>query len=97
MRRLPRCEYTLSFKLEAVQRAGERGIYAASRELGLAEQTLRNWVKAQREQGGLSEGRPVTRQQMEESRLRAAEARRSMRAQWRQSPVLPATAATMPA
>ena len=96
MRRLPRCEYTLGFKLDAVRCADERGIYAAARELGLAEQTLRNWVKAQRERG-LSEARPVTSEQMEQSRLRAAEARRSMRAQWRLAPSHSTTAATMPA
>lgn len=96
MRRLPRCEYTLGFKLEAVQRSEQCGIYAAARELGLAEQTLRNWVKAQRERG-LSEARAVTLQQMEASRLRAAEARNRLRAQWRQAPMQPSTAATMPA
>ncbi|MDI4634443.1 transposase [Pelomonas sp. V22] len=99
MRRLPRCEYTLEFKLEAVQRAAEQGIYAASRELGLAEQTLRNWVKAQ-QAGGLLQARqakPVTTQQMEASRQRAAEARLRRRAQWRSSPLHTGTAATMPA
>lgn len=99
MRRLPRCEYTLEFKLEAVQRAAEQGIYAAARELGLAEQTLRNWVQAQRA-GGLLQSKqtkPVTAQQMEASRQRAAEARQRRRAQWRSSPVHAGTAATMPA
>lgn len=96
MRRLPRCEYTLGFKLEAVQRSEQCGIYAAARELGLAEQTLRNWVKAQRERG-LSEVKAVTLQQMEASRLRAAEARHRLRAQWRQSTSASSTASTMPA
>lgn len=95
MRSLPRCEYTLAFKLEAVQRSAQCGIYAAARELGLAEQTLRNWVRAQRE-GGLAQSRLVTSEQMEASRLRAAEARRRLRAQWRQSRQ-PSTTATMPA
>lgn len=96
MRRLPRCEYTLDFKLAAVQRAAERGIYAASRELGLAEQTLRNWVQAQRA-GSLLQSKLVTAQQMEASRQRAAEARLRRRAQWRSSPSQSGTAATMPA
>ncbi len=99
MRRLPRCEYTLEFKLEAVQRAAVQGIYAAARELGLAEQTLRNWVQAQRAGGLLQSGqaRPVTQQQMEESRQRAAEARLRRRAQWRSSPLQSSATATMPA
>lgn len=96
MRRLPRCEYTLGFKLEAVQRSEQCGIYAAARELGLAEQTLRNWVKAQRERG-LTEAKAVTPQQMEASRQRAAEARLRLRAQWRQSHLPTTAAATMPA
>jgi transposase len=51
----------------------------AAKELGLIEQTLRNWVKAA--QGGKLTGagaKPVTPEQMELSRLRAENARLKM-------------------
>jgi transposase-like protein len=49
-----RARYTLEFKQEAV-RLVESGqsIAAAARDVGIAEQTLFNWIKAQR-QGRLS-------------------------------------------
>jgi transposase len=49
---------------------------AVSRGLGIVEQTLFNWVKASRE-GRLSgaDGKPVSAEQMEISRLRAELAR----------------------
>lgn len=76
-----RARYTLEFKQEAV-RLVESGqtIAAASRTMGVVEQTLFNWVKAQRE-GRLSgaDSRPkVTAEQMEISRLRAELARVTM-------------------
>jgi len=42
-----RREYTTEFKIQAVKRvnSGQR-IVATARELGVVEQTLRNWVKA---------------------------------------------------
>ena len=69
-----RAQYTVEFKQEAV-RLVEWGqsLAAAARQLGLAEQTLFNWVKAQREgrlQGGAS-SRTISAEQMEISRLRA--------------------------
>src|SRR5277367_5825490 len=75
-----RARYTLEYKQEAV-RLVESGqsIAAASRSLGLIEQTLYNWVKAQR-QGELkgAGSRTVTAEQMEISRLRAQLARVKM-------------------
>ena len=68
-----RAQYTLEFKIEAVRlvRAGQ-SVAAVSATLGVAGQTLHNWVKA--EAGGLLKGtaaRPVSPEQMELSRLRA--------------------------
>ena len=47
------------------------GVAAAARELGVVEQTLRNWVKAAKA-GRLNkgDGKVVTEEQMELSRLR---------------------------
>lgn len=65
--------YTAEFKELAVKRvkAGQ-SIGAVARELGLIEQTLRNWVKAAAA-GKLNGagGKAVTPEQMELSRLRA--------------------------
>ena len=69
-----RAQYTLEFKQEAV-RLVESGqsIAAAARQLNLAEQTLFNWVKAQREDRlkGIASSRTISAEQMEISRLRA--------------------------
>lgn len=50
MERAKRAKYTLEFKQEAV-RLVETGqtLAAAARSLGLVEQTLHNWVKAERQ------------------------------------------------
>jgi transposase len=71
--KIPKQEYTAEFKELAVKRvkAGQ-GIGAVARELGLVEQTLRNWVKAAA--AGKLNGagsKAVTPEQMELSRLRA--------------------------
>jgi transposase len=75
-----RARYTLEFKLEAV-RLVESGqtVAAAARTLGLVEQTLFNWVKAQRlgELKG-TERKTISAEQMEISRLRAELARVKM-------------------
>jgi transposase len=67
-----RARYTLEFKQEVV-RLVESGqsIAAASRRLGLVEQTLFNWVKAHREGTlkGADSRSKVTAEQMEISRL----------------------------
>jgi transposase len=76
-----RGRYTLEFKLEAV-RLVESGqsIAEASRSLGIAEQTLWNWIKVSRA-GKLRQvaGQSgVTAEQMEIARLRAELARVKM-------------------
>ena len=77
---MPRQEYTVEFKELAVKRvnAGE-SIAKVSRELGLFEQTLRNWVKAA-QAGKLnpSGAKQVTPEQMELSRVCAENARLRM-------------------
>ena len=80
MTKTTRARYTLEFKQEAVRLVeGGQSIAATSRLLGVVEQTLFNWVKAQR-QGKLkgAEGKPVSAEQMEISRLRAELARVKM-------------------
>ena len=74
----PRTDYTLEFKQEAVRlvRAGQRPADVAA-SLGMAGQTLNNWLKAEAA-GRLSGGgtlRPVSVEQMEISRLTAELAR----------------------
>ena len=79
MKKIPKQEYTAEFKEQAVKRAQEVGAGPAARELGLVEQTLRNWVKAAAV-GKLNAAgtKPVTPEQMELSRLRAECARLKM-------------------
>lgn len=79
MKTIPKQQYTVEFKEQAVKHAQAVGVGAAARELGLVEQTLRNWVKAA--QAGHLAGagaKPVTPEQMELSRLRAENARLRM-------------------
>ena len=60
-------------------RAQEVGAGVAARELGLVEQTLRNWVKSAAAGKLTAPGaRPVTPEQMDLSRLRAENARLKM-------------------
>ena len=66
--------------MAAVQRVKEgQGFGVVARELGMSEQTLRNWVKAEAS-GKLSGAgaKPVTPEQMELSRLRAENKRLQM-------------------
>ena len=77
MKKIPRQEYTAEFKELAVKRVKEGlTVGAAAKELGLIEQTLRNWVKAA-DAGKLNGAgaTPVTPEQMELSRLRAENVR----------------------
>jgi transposase len=71
--KIPKQEYTAEFKELAVKRVSAgQSIGAVARELGLVEQTLRNWVKAA--VAGKLNGagmKTVTPEQMELSRLRA--------------------------
>jgi len=80
MERAKRAKYTLEFKREAV-RLVESGqtLATAARSLGLVDQTLHNWVQAER-QGKLkgAEKKAVSAEQMEISRLRAELARVKM-------------------
>lgn len=73
MKKIPKQEYTAEFKSLAVKRVKDGlTVGAAARELGLIEQTLRNWVKAANT-GKLNGAgtKPVTPEQMELSRVRA--------------------------
>lgn len=77
MKKIPKQEYTAEFKSLAVKRVKDGlTVGAAARELGLIEQTLRNWVKAA-DAGRLNGvgAKPVTPEQMELSRVRAENAR----------------------
>jgi transposase len=71
--KIPKQEYTAEFKELAVQRVqGGQTVGAVARDLGLVEQTLRNWVKAAA--AGKLNGagaKVVTAEAMELSRLRA--------------------------
>jgi len=75
-----RGRYTLEFKQEAVRlvKAGQT-IGQVAKGLGLAEQTVGNWVKAEGA-GKLREalGKPVNADQMEIARLKAELARTRM-------------------
>ena len=71
MMKIPKQEYTVDFKDLAVKRAkGGQSVGAVAKDLGLIEQTLRNWVKAS-DAGKLkgAGGKVVTPEQMELSRL----------------------------
>ena len=71
--KIPKQEYTGEFKELAVKRVkGGQSVGAVAKDLGLIEQTLRNWVKAAAA-GKLNRagGKVVTLEQMELSRLRA--------------------------
>jgi transposase len=80
MVKIPKREYTAEFKELAVKRVlSGQGIAAVTRELGLVEQTLRNWVK-QAKAGKLTTpgAKSITPEEMELSRLRAEVARLRM-------------------
>ena len=80
MKKLPKQEYTAEFEELAVKRvkAGQRN-GAVAKELGLGDQTLRNWVKAF-DTGKLNPlgAKTVTPEQMELSRVWAENARLRM-------------------
>lgn len=66
MKKIPKQEYTTEFKEQAVKHAQAVSIVVVAGELGVVEQTLRNWVKA----AGTGElvgagAKPVTPEQME--------------------------------
>jgi len=71
--KIPKQEYTTEFKELSVKRVKSgQSISVVAKDLGLIEQTLRNWVKAA-DAGKLNGvgGKVVTPEQMELSRLRA--------------------------
>lgn len=73
MKKIPKREYTAEFKELAVKRVKSgQSVGAVAKDLGLIEQTLRNWVKAL-DAGKLNGAgaKVVTPEQMELSRLRA--------------------------
>jgi transposase len=75
--KIPKQQYTSEFKELSVKRVREgHSAGAVAKELGLIEQTLRNWVKAAA--AGTLNGvgdKVVTPEQMEFSRLRAENVR----------------------
>jgi transposase len=80
MKKATRARYTLEYKLEAVRmvRAGQ-SVAVVSKVLGISDQTLHNWLKAD-ESGKLTGpgSKPVSPEQMEIARLRAELARVTM-------------------
>jgi transposase len=73
MMKIPKQEYTAEFKELAVKRVKSgQTAGAVAKDLGLIEQTLRNWVKAA-DAGKLNGAgsKVVTPEQMELSRMRA--------------------------
>jgi len=71
--KIPKQAYTIEFKELAVRRIKDgQSVSQVCKELGLSDQTVRNWVKAAAE-GKLNGagGRVVTPEDMELSRLRA--------------------------
>jgi transposase len=71
--KIPKQEYTPEFRELAVRRVKEgQSIGTVAKELGLSDQTVRNWVKAAAAgKLNVAGGKVVTPEQMELSRLRA--------------------------
>src|SRR5437660_11877389 len=84
MKRMPNDACSLEFKREGLRRVrGGEPVRRIAREIGVPEQSIRNWVKAQAEGklGDAGKGKPITPDQMEISRLRAENARLKMEAE----------------
>ena len=80
MEKLTRRRYTLEYKQEAVRLVSSgQTVAGAAKALGIVEQTLANWVKANNsgQLRGLS-GEQVSAERMENIRLRAELARVTM-------------------
>ena len=81
LKKVIRAKYTPEFKREAVRMAETvGGVCEAARRLGLPNQTLSNWVKAERE-GRLKasgSGHALSDEHMENTRLRAQVAKLQM-------------------
>ena len=81
MKKVPKVAYTLEFKLEALRRVrGGEPVRRIGKEIGVPEQSIRNWIKAQAagKLGSVEKGKPISPEQMEISRLRAEVARLKM-------------------
>jgi transposase len=80
MKRGPKAVYTLEYKLEAVRLVKNgQSMAAVAKILGIAEQTLHNWIRLDREgQLGGTGAKPGSPEQMEIARLRAENARLKM-------------------
>ena len=80
MKKATRARYTLEFKLEAVRLVkGGQSAAATAKILGISEQTLHNWVKADKDGRLVGAGaKLVSPEQMEIARLRAELARVKM-------------------
>lgn len=80
MTKATRARYTLEFKLEAVRLVkGGQSAAATAKILAISEQTLHNWVQADKEGRLTGAGtKPVSPEQMEIARLRAELARVKM-------------------
>jgi transposase len=80
MQKRPRAKYTLEYKLEALRLIGAgQSVAVVAATLGISEQTLHNWLKAQREgRLGGPGSKPVSPEQMELARLRAELSRTKM-------------------
>jgi len=81
MYKIPKKNYTVEFKQEAVRQVEAEGKSPAqvARDLGIAEQTLANWRKAAKVgKLGTGNSKPVTPEQMELSRLKTENARLKM-------------------
>ena len=77
MQKIPKQAYTAEFREQVVKRVQEgKSMRGVAKEMGLAEQTVRNWVKAFKvgTLNGAGAGQ-VTPEAMEVSRLRAEVAR----------------------
>jgi len=76
MKKIPKQRYTTEFQELAVKRISDGApIAAVARELGIGDQTLRNWVKAAAQGKLTGAGNKVTPEQMELSRLRVENVR----------------------
>lgn len=77
MKKIPKQEYTIEFKEQAVNQVKMgKSIGLVAKELGLVEQTLRNWVKmAAAGKLTVAGTKVVTPEQMDLSRLRAENVR----------------------
>ena len=80
MSKIVRARYTLEYKQEAVRLVkGGRAIGAVARDLGIADQTVHNWMKAQAAgQLGETSAKPFNAEQVEIARLKAELARVKM-------------------